>query len=184
MAASAEVMLQRTRASSVLAVWQDYADRFPDPESVASGSEQEFYDLLTPLGLRWRSKLLRDLAVTICEIGDFPRDKKLLIALPGIGDYSASAMLSLHMGIRETLIDANVVRWLCRMTGKDYDGETRRQRWLRDLADGLTPLRIFKDYNYGVLDFTMTVCKNRPICTKCPLRSSCQYYKSATGLTR
>lgn len=93
--------------------------------------------------------------------------------MPAVGDYAASAFLSLHVGRRQVIIDANVVRWLCRMLGIAANGETRRQSWLRGVAAALTPPRAFQAYNYAVLDFTMSVCAPRPRCGRCPLRQHC-----------
>lgn len=67
------------------------------------------------------------------------------------------------------IIDANVVRWLCRIVGAKRDGETRRKKWLFDLADRITPNRNWKEYNYSVLDFTMQICVAQPKCDNCPI---------------
>ena len=100
-----------------------------------------------------------------------------LCSLPGVGMYTAAAWLSLHCGQRATIIDANVSRWLSRMTGLPYHRDPRHIRWIQELADELTPKQVFRDYNYAVLDFTMKVCKSRkPSCDACPLRNDCHYY--------
>ena len=107
--------------------------------------------------------------------GSIPQTKSELMELPGVGEYVASSFLSFHAGQRSVIIDANVVRLITRMTGDEYDGETRRQRWLIDLADRLTPSRVYKDYNYGVLDLAMQVCKSNPSCNVCPVSKHCHY---------
>ena len=107
-----------------------------------------------------------------------PVTKEGLLALPGVGDYIASAFMSLHASKRDVIVDANIVRWICRMTGDAYDGETRRQNWLIDLADSLTPARVFRDYNYGVLDLTMNLCSRNPECSGCPVREYCSHGNS------
>ena len=175
----AEVMLQRTRASSVEQVWTDFVSRFPDLESASEADESLFMSVVKPIGLQWRSRLLRDLVRVLADRKRVPEDKNELMSLPGVGEYVASAYLSLHSGKREVIIDANVVRWICRMTGDEYDGETRRRPWLRKVADSLTPARIFRDYNYAVLDFTMTVCGTNPRCESCPVSSHCAYLSAS-----
>ncbi len=73
------------------------------------------------------------------------------------------------------IIDANVVRVICRLVGEPYDGETRRKRWLMDLAERLTPERTFRDYNYALLDLAMVVClPAAPRCRACPLAAVCE----------
>jgi A/G-specific adenine glycosylase len=105
--------------------------------------------------------------------GVIPESQDELVLLPGVGEYTAAAMLSLHMGKRAVLIDSNVVRLLARLTGNKRDGETRRRPWLRDFADRLTPHRRVTEYNYGLLDLAMTICGRTPACCACPLREQC-----------
>jgi A/G-specific adenine glycosylase len=121
--------------------------------------------------------MLYEAARQIAETGGSPpENERQLVALPGVGPYAAAAWLSLHRDRRAVIVDNNVARWLSRMTGRAYDAETRRKRWVRDIADRLTPARAFRDYNYAVLDFTMRICRPRaPLCPECPLRSDCAY---------
>jgi A/G-specific adenine glycosylase len=82
----------------------------------------------------------------------------------------------MHRWHRAVIVDANVSRWLSRMTGNPYQRDPRHVRWINELADRLTPRRVFRDYNYAVLDFTLTVCTPRnPACQICPLRRDCSY---------
>lgn len=172
----AEIMLQRTRASSVVPVWSEFAKRFPAPESLLDVSEDEIRSLIAPLGLAWRAPLIWKLAEILVDLEEIPEDKDILKRLPGIGDYAASAVMSFKMNKRAVLIEANVVRWICRMTGSEYHGEVRRQTWLREIIDVLTPVRVYRDFNYALLDFTMTVCAKKPSCGQCPVSRHCFYY--------
>jgi len=84
--------------------------------------------------------------------------------------------LSFHGGKNAVIIDANVVRWICRLVDRQCDAETRRKKWLIELAKKLTPDRRVKDYNYAVLDFTMEICVKKPLCEVCPLGAKlCAY---------
>lgn len=103
-----------------------------------------------------------------------PDSYEELLKLPGIGPYAASAYLSLHRNQRAVLIDANIVRWLCRLLGRAMDGETRREAWVSHLASRLTPPIGFRDYNYAALDFTMKVCAQTAHCEICPLIPFCR----------
>ena len=89
---------------------------------------------------------------------------------------SAGGIRSFHCGIRDVIIDSNVVRLYGRLFGFEYDGETRRKPWLRELADRITPARIYRDFNYAVIDFTRSICKPRPDCGHCMLNAQCAYY--------
>ncbi len=174
-ALATEIFLQRTRARQVVAVFLEMRRRYPTAVRFAAASPKEIADLIAPLGLRWRAPLLHDLARSVGESdGRLPRDQAELERLPGVGPYAAAAALSLHAGVRAVIIDANVVRVLCRLVGAPYDGETRRKEWLRELAERLTPPSEFRRYNYALLDLSMQICRHRePLCDQCPLQQLC-----------
>lgn len=165
-------------------VYGVFKERFPSPQALAQADDAELKEVLGGLGLAWRLPLLRQLACEILRLGHVPDDERELRTLPGVGPYAAAAYLSLHRGKRAVLIDANIVRWLCRMTGQPMDGETRRRAWVRELVNAFTPKRVFKAYNYGLLDFTMTLCGARPRCSECPLRDCCEFGREAVRSTR
>ena len=177
----AEVMLQRTRAEQVTSTFNLFRDRYRSPATLGRASEEELAGLMRPLGLRWRGRLLHRLAQEIARLdGALPLDQHALEALPGVGSYAAAATLSLHANRRAVLIDSNIVRVLCRLVGTAYDSETRRKRWLRELATALTPPRAHRDYNYALLDLAGLVCVPRaPKCGECPILRWC-----VTGLDR
>ena len=176
----AEVLLQRTRAPQVAAIFDELRRRYPSATRFAAASETEITDLIAPLGLRWRARHLHGLAKCIGRLrGRLPRDQMELERLPGVGPYAAAAALSLHGDRRAVIIDSNVVRVLSRLVGRPYDGETRREKWLLELADELTPHHDFRCYNYALLDLAILICRpSRPNCEVCPIRSWC-----ATGST-
>ena len=177
----AEVMLQRTRADQVAPTFRRFREQYPSPAALGSASDAEISGLIEPLGLRWRGRILYQLAHEIARLdGELPLDQKALEALPGVGPYAAAATLSLHANRRAVLIDSNIVRVLCRLVGSEYDGETRRKRWLRELAEAMTPPRAHRSYNYAVLDLAALVCRPRaPKCDECPILTWCR-----TGLER
>jgi A/G-specific adenine glycosylase len=173
----AEFLLQRTRASQVEPVFTNIRERIPTARSLAVGGLPEVNRLTSKLGLHWRGPLLLRVAEEVAERGGAPPETMAdLRVLPGVGMYTAAAWLSLHRGKRAVIIDANVARWLSRVTGLPYNRDPRHVRWVQELADRLTPRRAFRDYNYAVLDFTMSVCTPRnPRCAVCPVLSDCQY---------
>lgn len=132
---------------------------------------------MSPLGLGWRVDRIRELAARVS--GDrIPGSQTRLQELPGVGAYVAAAYLSLHLRKRAVLVDANIVRWICRLVGRPQNDGTRRAKWLIEIANALTPVRSFTAYNYAVLDFSMTVCKKSPVCEQCPIETFCVYAKS------
>lgn len=164
------MLLQRTRASTVVDVYQQFVFSFPTPSKLGGAPIQHIEKLLYPLGLKWRAPLIKRLGKAL-EVhgGDPPASLAELITLPGVGPYAAAAYLGFHTNKRAVIIDANVVRFLCRLIDYQYDGETRRKHWLLDFADRMTPQQNAKRYNYSILDFTMQICTTRPKCEQCPV---------------
>ncbi len=174
------MMLQRTRANNVVPVYLNFFRSYPSYRKLSKTTVSKIEKILYPLGLKWRAVFYKKLGRYLVEVnGRIPRDLAKLKLLPGVGDYVASAWLSLHGGKRAIIIDSNVVRWLCRMVGVEMTGETRRQSWLRELVEMLTPEKDCKQYNYAVLDFSMTICKKNPICEICEFNKKelCAYPK-------
>lgn len=179
---AAEFMLQRTRASQVVPAFNEFCDRFPTAEHLVIAGERAGREITRYLGLHRRGPLLIELARQVVRCGGSPPENlRELRRFSGVGEYTAAAWLSLHRGKRAVIIDANVARWLSRMTGRPYNRDPRHVRWVQDLAGLLTPRRVFRDYNYAVLDFTIAICTPRqPACTTCPLRTDCRFFYDAT----
>lgn len=161
-------------------VYEAFLARWPTPVALAAATPQPIERIVGSLGLRWRIPLMIEMAKAVTEQGGVPEKLDALCALPGVGPYAAAAFLSLHRGKRAVIVDANVVRWLGRMFGFPTDAETRRKRWLINLADRLTPARSHRAYNYAVLDLGMQVCGARPKCSSCPLAADCRFAASAS----
>ena len=175
----AEVLLQRTRATHVEQAWEEIVKRFPTPESVLEANESDLAILTTGFGLDRRHRTILELAYFLDGRDWYPIEYDDLIALYGIGHYTASAYLSLYMNVRAVLLDANVARWLSRLVGKEKPKDVRRCSWLWELAESLTPACQVRNYNYAVLDFTMVVCTSRqPDCDHCPVRECCKFQLS------
>ena len=175
----AEFLLQRTRASQVASVFDYVRTRYPTAEIVARIGAREIGDLTARLGLHRRGPQLIRIAEEIAQRGGTPPSTmEELCQLTGVGRYTAAAWLSFHGGRRAVIVDANVCRWLGRMTGLPYNRDPRHVRWVQELANRLTPRRVFREYNYAVLDFTMEICRPRePACERCPLWADCHYYE-------
>jgi A/G-specific adenine glycosylase len=178
----AEIFLQRTRAKNVLPVYKEFINKYKTYKTFSKASIKDLSDLIYPLGLKWRAPLLKKLSKFLFfSKGRLPREKSELIKLPAVGQYAASAWLCFHGGIRTTIIDTNVVRWICRLLNISFDGETRRQKWLINVAESLTPAVNWREYNYAVLDFTMLICTKKPCCTICPIYRFCLYENKING---
>jgi A/G-specific adenine glycosylase len=170
-----EVLLQRTQARQVVETFDRFRTLFPTPLHLARAPREFVDEVLFPLGLHSRADVLRGLAeLSTVTGGTPPEDPEMLRAVRGVGGYTVAAWLSLHRNRRAAIIDANVYRWLGRMFARPFGRDPRRVRWVRDLANDLTPRRSFRAFNYAVLDFTMNVCVPRaPHCPDCPLADRC-----------
>lgn len=173
----AETMLQRTRAEQVLSVYEAFVRRYPEIRDAAKEDPDRIRRLLEPLGLRWRTeKILELIGVLASRNEKIPETGNELIKLPGVGLYVANAFLSMHKGVKASIIDRNAVRLWSRIFGFGTDSETHRKRWFIDLADRLTSKDQFKQFNHSVLDFTRMICRPKPVCSKCPLASYCKFF--------
>jgi A/G-specific adenine glycosylase len=175
----AEVLLQRTRAKNVIPVYHKFLSKYKTPTEIGNASLSELESDLYSLGLKWRAKHLKKFGRFLSEAGEVPEDEGELIKIPGVGHYAANAFLAFHTNRKAVLIDSNIARFLCRLLGKDYDGETRRKKWVKEFLKQLVPIRTFKRFNIALLDFTMSICTPiKPKCTECPLhRTYCEYGK-------
>lgn len=174
----AEVLLQRTKAKAVVPVYINLIEKYPNPVDLAEAPISSIQEIVYSLGLPERVITLKNLAAEVAAIeGQIPLNEDEIKKLPGVGPYIAAAWLSFHAGKKTVIVDANVVRWICRLIDRECDAETRRKKWLIELAIELTPDRNVKDYNYAVLDFTMEICGRKPLCDICPLVKFCAYGK-------
>ena len=176
-----EFLLQRTRASQVASEYKRLAQRFWKPDEVAGLGDGEVAEITAGLGLPGRGASLRAIAQQVVRRnGRLPESMEDLCRFRGVGMYTAAAWLSLHRGKRAVILDANICRWLSRLTGRRYNRDPRNVRWVQRLAEDLTPRLAFRDYNYAVLDFTMKICvSERPRCTECPIAGDCRYVDEA-----
>ncbi|WP_166000829.1 hypothetical protein [Bacillus sp. Cs-700] len=171
----AEIMLQRTNAHQVIPAYLKFIENYESPYSYLSDQSSNVFE---NLGLRWREKVLKNLAIELTNLGFIPEEKQELLNLPGVGDYIAAAYRSLHLNNPDTIIDSNVVRLYGRLFGFKTTPETRRKQLFKELAERMTPDSDHRLYNYGMIDLTREICKYKPDCKVCPLQSECKYYKT------
>ena len=177
----AEVLLQRTTAAAVAQAYAGFLERYPSWDILAHAPLEGLEAAIRPLGL-WRQKALafQQLARSI-EVhgGVLPRTRQELERLPGIGPYTASAVLALVYGRAEPLLDANMARLLGRFLGPSECVGPSPGRTLYALALRLVRGRRSLAVNWATLDFGALVCRPRsPRCHECPLRTRCMHTRS------
>ncbi|GAB4520123.1 MAG: A/G-specific adenine glycosylase [Anaerolineae bacterium] len=172
-----EVMLQQTQVATAIPYFTRWMQRFPDISSLAAASLDDVLKAWEGLGYYARARHLHQAARLIVERhgGRIPDRRDALLALPGIGPYTAGAILSLAYGKDEPLLDGNVRRVLCRIFDIDDDpskASTERRLW--DLATQLLPPGRAGEFNEALMDLGATVCTPRaPNCEECPVRPWC-----------
>ncbi|HUR26931.1 MAG TPA: A/G-specific adenine glycosylase, partial [Planctomycetota bacterium] len=173
-----EAMLQQTRVETVIGYWARFLARFPDIASLARAREEDVLAAWSGLGYYRRAKSLCEAARAIVAEhgGRFPRSRESVLALPGVGPYTAGAVLSIAFDQREAIVDGNVARVFSRVFAlEDVLGSASSQEKLWDLArELLPPTRGAGDWNQALMELGATVCTARdPLCGTCPIARHC-----------
>lgn len=175
----AEVMLHRTKAPQVMAVYPDFLRRYPDMAELAKASPEDLHVALASLGLRGRVDMLYAMAQEIATRfdGRIPVTKDGLVSLPGVSDYIAGAVRCFSRNEPEPLIDTNTVRVIGRLFGLKTTDSSRRNRLFKDMHAALVDPDEPRAYNYAVLDLAALVCTKvrPPECSACPVKRYCSY---------
>lgn len=175
-----EVMLQQTPVARVLPVWTAWMSRWPRPADLAAASQADAVRAWERLGYPRRAKRLWECARVLLDRhgGEVPADAASLLALPGVGDYTASAVLAFAFGHRAVVLDTNVRRVLARAwEGEPLPGPTVR-RAERELAERVAPLEPAASASWAAasMELGALVCTARaPRCDECPLETSCAW---------
>lgn len=172
-----EIMLQQTQMDRAVAYFERWIERFPDAGSLARASEDEVLRLWEGLGYYNRARSLLATARELVRLhgGLVPEDAQALRALPGIGPYTAGAVLSVAFNRSEPAVDANVERVLARLTNLELPpSDTRAKEFLRRTAQALIPPGRARDFNQALMELGALVCLPRtPRCGECPWREAC-----------
>jgi A/G-specific adenine glycosylase len=177
-----EIILQQTRVEQGLRYYNDILGRFPTVDALASAKDTEVFKLWEGLGYysRCRNLLHTARVITSQYNGQFPASYQQILALKGIGPYTAAAISSFAFGQPYAVVDGNVIRIIARLTGSEQSADSGSgkkyfaslaQDWLDKKKPGL--------YNQAIMDFGATVCKPvAPLCQVCPFNQSCYAYKN------
>ncbi len=174
-----EIMLQQTRAQAVIPYYERFLNALPDIQSLASCDEEQLMKLWQGLGYYSRGRNLKKAAVEIQQKyqGKLPADFDLLLALPGIGRYTASAIGSIAFGLPLPAVDGNVLRVLSRALASlaDIAAPATKKALEEALAPHYPQGKIAGELNQAFMDLGATLClpKGKPHCAHCPLKKLC-----------
>lgn len=179
-----EVMLQQTRAGTVVPYFERFMAAFPTVQDLAAAGPDQVLHLWSGLGYYARARNLHDTARRLAErpaTDPFPRDVAGWMELPGVGRSTAGAVVAQAFGQRAGILDANVRRVLARhhrVVGPISSARTQGELWR--LAEQHTPTRRVADYTQAIMDLGATVCRSaKPVCNGCPVQGTCAAH--ATG---
>jgi A/G-specific adenine glycosylase len=170
-----EIMLQQTTVAAVVPYFEGFTARWPDVEALASAPLEDVLAAWAGLGYYSRARNLHACAgvVVSCHGGQFPTSEPDLLALPGIGPYTAAAIASIGHGLKATPVDGNIERVVARLYAVT-EALPAAKRQLRDYAQTLTPDARSGDFAQAMMDLGATVCTPRsPSCLLCPLTKPC-----------
>jgi A/G-specific adenine glycosylase len=176
-----EIMLQQTRVAAAIPYYERFLERFPTVQSLAEAAPQEVLRLWAGLGYYSRARNLQKAAQEIVakHHGVFPQNEEQALALPGIGAYTAAAILSIAYEKKLAVLDGNVARVLARLGA--VTGDLRSNgRWpqLQQTADTLLDPHFPGDWNQAVMELGATLCTPRsPQCLLCPVAEFCEARK-------
>lgn len=172
-----EVILQQTRVDQGLPYFLRFTERWPTVAELAAADENEVLKVWQGLGYYSRARNLLAAARQVVQDhnGEFPKDHSGLLALKGVGDYTASAIASICFGQPDAVVDGNVNRVLARVFGIDSPiDSTEGKKRFKQLACGLLDPEHPGDHNQAVMELGATMCSPRsPDCPKCPLQAKC-----------
>ncbi|MCF7936857.1 MAG: A/G-specific adenine glycosylase [Synergistales bacterium] len=181
-----EIMLQQTQMSRGVEYFNRWVERFPDVQTVAAATEAEILKAWEGLGYYSRARNLHRAAGIVVERhgGRFPRSRKELLALPGVGPYTAAAIRSIAWREPDVVCDANAVRVTARLLddAAPAGGRTLQSRvveTLEEMGSGLDP----RAFSQAVMELGALICRPRePRCAACPIVSRC--WARAAGTER
>jgi A/G-specific adenine glycosylase len=171
-----EVMLQQTRVDRVVPRWNRFLVRFPDVEACVAAGSGAVVEEWAGLGYNRRAVALHRSATAVLERhgGAFPDDLTALLDLPGVGPYTARALLAFAFEHDVAVVDTNVGRILARTAGRPLNA-----REAQDAADDLVPEGEGWQWNQAMLDLGAVVCTKRsPSCERCPVSATCRWWRA------
>jgi A/G-specific adenine glycosylase len=171
-----EILLHQTTVATVRPVYETFLSRFPNVAALDGAPLEAVKAITDPLGYKVRGQWLKDIARAVVADfgGEVPCSLESLMSLPGVGRYTAGAVLSFAFGVPAGVLDTNVARIMSRFFAiADEPGADRLHR-LWSLAEAIVPESEPWGFNQGLMDFGALICTARkPQCLTCPVAERC-----------
>ncbi len=173
-----EVMLQQTQVQTVIPYFRRWMKTFPTLQKLARSRQETVLKHWEGLGYYSRVRNLHRAAQQVVKKhqGRLPDTYEELIQLPGIGRYTAGALLSIAFDQPAPVLDGNVKRVLSRLFAISANGEaSAHEKWLWDTSAELVPAKRPGDFNQAMMELGATVClPKKPLCGVCQLQTQCE----------
>ncbi len=175
-----EVMLQQTQIITMIPYYNRFMEAFPSVFDLAQASEDDVYKLWAGLGYYSRARNLLRCAKEIVEShgGKFPTDYKEALKLPGVGPYTAGAVLSIAYNLKHPAVDGNVMRVIARLYNISDDiAIPKTKKIFEEKVQSILPDDV-RHFNQAIMELGALVCTpTNPRCKECPVRAQCQAYE-------
>lgn len=172
-----EIILQQTRVDQGMQYYFDFIDKYPKINDLASAPEDDVLKTWQGLGYYARARNLHKAAKWVCDVhnGQFPTTFESILELPGVGDYTASAIASFAFNLPHAAVDGNVKRVSSRFWGMELPIDSNAFfKQSKALLSEVIPTDQPGNFNQAMIELGATVCKpTQPDCENCPLQSEC-----------
>jgi A/G-specific adenine glycosylase len=170
-----EIMLQQTRVAAVIPYFERFLNRFPTVESLALAPEADLLYHWAGLGYYYRARNLQKAAQTIVQLGKFPDEHEAILALPGIGAYTAAAVASIAFDLPFAVLDGNVLRVLSRLYADSTNiASAAGKKHFTAVANEVLDRRQPGQFNQAMMELGATIClPKNPQCLLCPVAPHC-----------
>ena len=176
-----EIMLQQTQVQTVIPYFHKFINSFPSIKSLAKSDLDKVLANWSGLGYYTRAKNIHQASKIIHQKyhGSIPKNYEQLIELPGIGESTAGALLTLAFDKPGIILDGNVKRVLLRVLGnKSPINHSKTQKELKKFAAELLPKNDFRTYSQGIMDLGSMICTPiSPACKNCPIQKKCKSFQ-------
>lgn len=170
-----ETMLQQTTSRAVIPFYQRFLDSFPSVDDLAKASEGKVLENWAGLGYYSRARNLHKAAKIISEQGFFPEEVEDLLALPGLGPYTARAVASIAFEKPAGVVDGNTIRVMSRFYDQKQEWwKTAGRRWVQETMDEWVSKGSPSEINQAVMELGASHCSpTKPSCLLCPIKKGC-----------
>ncbi len=176
-----EIMLQQTTVTAVIPYFEDFTGKWPKVQALAAAKDEDVLAAWAGLGYYARARNLLKTARMVAAAGAFPATEAGLLALPGVGPYTAAAIAAIAFGAPAVVVDGNIERVMARLFNEQAPLPGVKPQ-LKRLAASLTPRKRAGDYAQALMDLGANICiAKTPRCAGCPLQAKCAGFAEDTA---